>query len=247
VFVRETRKEIKGLNLKPRALAQFGALNFKIMKESIDVYYGDCQHVFSDDIRSDDCIHRFFNLNIPTHDFYGRVIVCNEYFRLKVRESIAKDAYKTINDIIKGMILDALKIENILYRDDQLGRSYYIGLRSNDLLSEVNYTICQRPYITLSVSLELAVNKLSDDTSFLDFELRSSTYNRLNYIATKMMKLAKYKKHHNQIYQIMNKIMPYKHHYEYDDETHSLYNPLYKDFMVLLFEILTKKQVRCNQ
>ena len=34
VLVRETQKEIEGLNLKPRALAQFGALNFKTMERT---------------------------------------------------------------------------------------------------------------------------------------------------------------------------------------------------------------------
>lgn len=227
-------------------------------QERKDVYYGECHHIFSDDIISSDCIHRFFNVNIPTHNFYGRVIVCNEYFRLRVREyRYNSDGYRdkrSIDEVTKEIILDALKIDSIVFRNDTFGGyafdGYSFGQKNNrdDIMRGVAYAICQRPYITLNVSLELAVNTLSDtSSSSYSYELRCSTYNRLNYLATRVLKLAKYKKYHNQVYQIMNKIMPYKHHYEYDVESKSLYNPHYKDLMVLLFEILTKNSVKCNQ
>lgn len=187
-----------------------------------DIYYGDCHHIFCDDIKSDDCIHRYFEYHLPEGD-YGRVIVCNEYLRLKVNE------YRHRNDglyyYMHHFYTDV--IENIF---SELFPVKYTRRPITKLNPSVTYSICHRPYIFRRIDLFTAIEKYYNLSA--GREIKDRMHDKITEVSNYLLKYTKYKKYHERVRVLLNKIQPYN----YDTQL-GLY---ITELSSLLFEMQSK-------
>ena len=207
------------------------------------VYYGECCHIFSDDITSSDCIRRYYDIADPLDNINLRLIVCNEHLRLMVREYKFKNpdlnnyyCYEhTVCNIIESVIKSKYRIE--------YGLDIWHNYAGTDTCIDplVSYPVCKRPYI-------LKYNKLSELITYMteiagnngwyNFDVIFDSINStLINLGRHYQRYAKYKKYHNDIFKIIGKLNNQARCSDYRDKF-TIEN--YIALMVIFFEIQSK-------
>lgn len=189
-----------------------------------DIYYGECHHMFSDDIRSSDCLHRYFDIHDLENNHY-RLIVCNEYLRLKVREDHFKNNWHRYERCYIGVVEDILL--------DVYPYNYKLKDISSNINPILRYAICERPYIIRSIDLFNALNIVLYKSDGSNYRLREIIYRELSKILNELLKYAKYSKYHTRANVLKNKIKPYITDSEMENN--------YLEIMHFIFELQTKQ------
>ena len=195
------------------------------------IYHGECCHIFSDDIRSSDCIRRYFEIT-PLRGEMKRIIVCNEWLRLKVREN----AYKWGNDYYRGCRPYEYTVEEIVHEYFPMGDVFFRKEDQSRINPSFTYCICRRPYLVGKIKLFDAVKLLIDmqedfNSSEFNYEFIYQAYSQIHEVARYLDKYAKYKRQTEKIRLLLNHLNAHT----YDTE-----NPqrLIKLFLIF-FEIQT--------
>ena len=249
--MRETRKEINGyVTLSPRLSHSSGALNFTAMyndeKREL-IYYGECHHIFSDDITNDSCIKRYFDINDPLTDLNIRLVICNEHFRLMVREHKHKNKKEFVSeyhetdsyiDVLKNIIREYIgskyKFETYQYSYNMFNCGG-IGTVINPLVS---YPICSRPYIYKYALLYDLIDFMINKGNYYNSEIIFDCIKRaLIGVSQHLLKYAKYKYYHDDINKAIGRLAGER----YMTDSRDRYDPVnYTSLMTILFELQTK-------
>jgi len=157
------------------------------------IYHGDCCHIFSDDIRSSDCIRRYYEIT-PLRGPRKRIIICNEWLRLKVRENACKwrgsyRSYRPYEYTIEEIVSEYFPIGDLFMRKEDVDK----------INPAFTYCICKRPYLVGKIKLFDAVQLLIDmQENFNSTEFNQHfierTYFHIHEVARHLDKYAKYKR-----------------------------------------------------
>lgn len=170
----------------------------------IDIYHGECCHIFSDDIRSSDCIRRYYEIT-PLRGERKRIIVCNEWLRLKVRENAYKwkDNYfrtlRTYEDTIEEIVNEYFPVGDLFYRKEDRSR----------INPTFTYCICKRPYLVGKIKLFDAIKLLVDmqenfNCSEFNHQFIECAYAQIHEVARYLDRYAKYKRQTAKIRLLLN-------------------------------------------
>ena len=149
------------------------------------IYHGECCHIFSDDIHNPDCIRRYYEIT-PLRGERQRIIVCNEWLRLKVREN----AYKWSGDCraYRPYEYTVQEIVNVYFPVD--GSFPFRKEKQSRVNPSFNYCICKRPYITSEIHLFDAVNLVMESQE--NFSLHEFNDSFLTQIYSQIYEVARY-------------------------------------------------------
>lgn len=169
------------------------------------IYYGECHHIFCDDIRTESCIKRYYEV-FDINDFKVKIIaICNEFVRLKVREKHFANDYKYYNTPYEAVICEI--IMNQLEINQHWRHYQYIRIDVNNIDPVIMYCVCERPPMFCEVKLSHAitllqsVDYLHQTTSSFNFLYHYLIKNVINTIS---QMISYYSKHGKYSYQSKN-------------------------------------------
>lgn len=168
------------------------------------IYYGDCHCYHCSDIKSSSCLKRFYTC-IDKQFNTIRIAVCNSYIRIKIHNKINDEGRiyssryydDTINDIVREVT--GLKIGYL--RDDR-------GGSHNILDRTLRISVCNKPYISASISIVEAIKTISE----IDFwhpnvsVIHCEIIHNLRGYAEVIKRYIKHKKNYNTIQSLLNKL-----------------------------------------
>jgi len=196
-----------------------------------DIYYGQCEHLFTDDIRSSDCVKRYYEIT-PLHGDTKKIIVCNEYLKLKVRENTIKwrkdyRHYRAYEDTIEEIVNEFIPVSD---------SSFYNKNTFNKINPSFDYCVCQRPYITSKIKLFDAVKILRygyENFNLYEYNraFLERTYFHIYEVARYFDKYCKYKKQSENI----RKLLTHLNYHNFDSENSQRLIELF----LIFFEIQT--------
>lgn len=168
-------------------------------KDIEDVYYDECHHLHCCDIKSSDCLKRYFIVyDINTHS-RKRIIVCNEFVRLLFNMHSRFIEYKSYNskDYIYSTIIEKHIISKVLKYDDR-----YTNMNEGFF----NYYVCDRPTIFgLSNIFDVSL-ALSDKDFYIDYFFYDRFFDALKFYCNEKLRYKKYKSQHEKINSILKKV-----------------------------------------
>lgn len=219
------------------------------------VYYGECHHLFCDNIKSSDCLKRYFDISDPIHNINIRIAVCSDYIRLKLKNKAVNDEHwdkwnrneRKYRDIVEEIIDDVLydagiRTGNKVNTPTGYGCDEYVLRDAN----KVSYPICFKPYIYLNTSLREAIDYIISDKvnfNYSSYVLKHIIDNKMELLCAHYSKYAKYKKYRDAININLKRVLKYGNVGRYrrtDEGWVEDYKLAYTDLFTLLFEIQTK-------
>ena len=209
------------------------------MNDSENIYYGECHHIFSDDIQSPDCIHRYFEIT-PLRGKKKRIIVCNEYLRLKVRENVFNwggDYYRSCRPYeytVEEIVNEFCPVSNHIF---------YSKEERNRINPTFHYCICHRPYLTSKIKLFDAVKLLIEmqenfNSSEFNREFIEQSYSQIHEVASYLDKYAKYKRQTEKI----RKLLRHLSYHNFDTENPKRLMELFLQFFEIQTYIIDQKR-----
>lgn len=140
-------------------------------------YHGDCHHLNGSHISDDNCLKRYIDvIDILSLDM-KRIFVCNEYFRLKIRQDMSnydlhlpRHFKKYYHWDYKDYLWKEIIIENTSYtEDDFFSLSELRRTNKQTAISmKADVTICERPFIVARINALDIYNRFTK-LSFDDF------------------------------------------------------------------------------
>jgi len=179
------------------------------------IYHNECCCLFADNVMSDKCHKRYYEVTNWKTGRKKRIFICNDLIRLKLnreREDIGNSRWTNkydVDQIIQEIISNYVDCNN-----------RYFGSKGNDLTDrKVIFNVCERPHLTHSVYLLDAIK----------FYLTCENYNEVLYQSIKetilrYMENLTYKKYKTKYKSIKIKIK--KMHYTYLEERKQLMNEI---------------------
>ncbi|NMB81509.1 MAG: hypothetical protein GYA14_06795 [Ignavibacteria bacterium] len=131
------------------------------------VFYDKCHHFGNDNIENDKCLKRYFDITEAHSDIVKRLIVCNEFIRLKISST-------NIQSVINNKYGESIYFDRANYRhiiDDIVHEVFppkhpLSCMETNMHRSIMNpvfdYVICERPYLMRGISLNDALRLILD-------------------------------------------------------------------------------------
>ena len=131
------------------------------------VFYDKCHHFGNDNIENDKCLKRYFDITEAHSDIVKRLIVCNEFIRLKISST-------NIQSVINNKYGESIYFDRANYRhiiDDMVHEVFppkhpLSCMETNMHRSIMNpvfdYVICERPYLMRGISLNDALRLILD-------------------------------------------------------------------------------------
>jgi hypothetical protein len=201
------------------------------------IYHGECCHIFSDDIHSPDCIRRYYEIT-PLRGERKRIIICNEWLRLKVRENAYKwkGTYRNYNPYeytIEEIVNEYFPIGDLFYRKEDQSR----------INPTFTYCICKRPYLVGKIKLFDAVKILIDmqeNFNFNEFnhQFIEQAYSQIHEVAAYLDKYAKYKRQTEKIRHLLRHLNSHS----FDTENPRRLIELFIQFFEIQTYIISQKQ-----
>lgn len=190
-----------------------------------DIFHGQCEHLFTDDIHSDDCVKRYFEVFDPYKEKVQRIVICNEYLKLLVRTK----QYEKQEHTYYGSPFDNV-MENVFdqYTVTKIHAWMERGSESNPT---VRYTVCQRPHLCSQIRLFEAIRIITTwdyPPSIMHCNFRDRVVESVRRTAEYYHKYAKYKYQWIEIRRLIKGLDRY---YNCFDEK------IYKDLFLIFFEI----------
>jgi hypothetical protein len=193
------------------------------------IYHGECHHIFTDDIRGNDCIKRYFTVYDYLKNKELIIAVCNEALRLEVREfNLNRDwYYNSYLRISEKIISEYIPIKDI--RNKNL----------NIFNPSFSIKVCNRPFLTTDVYLfdaieSIIINRSKGPCGMFYFNMRQRVYDQLLSVVNRTMKLKSIsKKHKDQMSVVANQLIKGSYCRQLSEETIT-------KLFITFFEVQTK-------
>lgn len=169
------------------------------------ILHDECDCLISNGVFDSRCRKRYFrvlDLNDFNHKYIG---FCNEYLRLKIREEQIKLEKKYHFDCGRRIAEDVIESEILKYCENKkYERQCSFNNNGRDLLTnKINFVICEKPFITQTLSLQDAI------TLYLDFPYVSTIEDKIYYSIKNYLdniQYIKYKTKYKKLIQMNNKV-----------------------------------------
>lgn len=191
----------------------------------MDIYHGQCEHLDCDDIRSSSCQKRYFDLFDPYKTEVYRIIVCNDYLRLKLREKMEMSYHSRLNQVL-------YEIFNV-YLTKEIQYFWHGPNKANNPL--MSYCVCNRPYVTSYITLHESVRIITTwEHSYYSVYhqmFRERVIDLVKSTAEYFMKFQKYRYQEMKIKDILKKLQRYQNCHD---------SKIYSELFLIFFEIQSK-------
>ena len=200
------------------------------MKKEI-IYINECHHLYCCDIEERDCLKRYYTVYDYRIKKEVRLAVCNEYLRLQIYKEKEKEGYYSDRNSYNQIIT---KIVNDYIPKASIGNNYF----SKSIITDVNFLICERPWVYQSMDIKkatmLLMERYDEWTVFHEKFFEQYKYTLREY-CNYMLRYKKYIKEHLVCKKIINRL---KH-------SHDLYYN--QDEILELFNLILTLKIRENE
>lgn len=147
-----------------------------MFKDDEIIIHPKCGCLHSKGINHPDCIKRtYFVTDIragyPTFKGEKTITVCNEYLRIKIHEAAASQSHFHLDYFDFRKILKSIFREHMVIDEPDWSDKYF-GRKHNDLYDlRIPYTLCERPYMSTSISFKEAIINVTSKVNFTLEEL----------------------------------------------------------------------------
>lgn len=161
-----------------------------------DVYFDECHHLHCNDIKSNDCLKRYFIVfDINTYS-KKRIIVCNEFVKLLFNNYKRFSNYSNKEVNFYETIIEEFIISKSLNYDKKY-------LHGNGFFT---YYVCKRPVILASTNIFKVSLDLSNGYIPISYEFYDRFIESLKSYCNDKLRYKKYKTQHQKINSILKKI-----------------------------------------
>ena len=211
-------------------------------------YIGECKCLNNPfgDVESSLCLKRYITVDDIYFNETYCLAVCSEWFRLKHTQlTVEKNSYKyqilrsswhyarySSDRSIRDKLIEDIILSSTNY--DSLGYCFTEGFSKFN--TDVNFPICERPYITAIIPLTEALDIIADEKSHFRHLLSKHTARILIINIDKVLEYAKYKSHHVVAKRLKKRISNCYEFYWKSDELLSEIN----DFMIKILKQYNK-------